>query len=244
MVISKVKRIREKMPETGGRKLQKLLAKTEYGDPIIIGRDKLFDILRFHGMLYRRPFVRIHTSVSDPRNMVYPNLLKDMTVTHVNQVWVTDITYLHLVNGKHCYLSIMTDYYSRKIIGWSLQDNMSAESTLETFEKAYKRVKPGIGLIHHSDKGSQYTSDKYATRLAKYGVKISMTGVNKCYDNALAERINGILKYEFGLRHTFNNMKQARRVVADAIYLYNNKRIHLSLNYETPNDFYNNALAS
>ena len=236
--------IRAEMPETGGRKIQTHLYQTAYGDSITIGRDRLFDLLRSYGLLYKRKARRINTSVSDPDSKVYPNLLEGMTVTRPNQVWVTDITYLHLANGKHCYLSLMTDYFSRKIIGWSLQDNMTAESTLETFEQAYLDIRPTKDLIHHSDKGSQYTSEIYTKRLIKCGLKISMTGDKKCYDNAVAERINGILKHEFYLKDRFLDIKQARKVAANAIYLYNNKRLHLSLNYQTPSNVYSKSLAA
>ncbi len=236
--------IRSEIPETGGRKLQEHLLDPEYGVPITVGRDKLFDTLRAQGLLFKHKPRKVYTSVSDPDHQVYPNLLENLTVTRPNQVWVTDITYLQLVNGKHCYLSIMTDYYSRKIVGFTVQKDMTAESTLATFNKAYKSIKPAPGLIHHSDKGSQYTSGIYTNRLQECGVDISMTGPNKCYDNAIAERINRTIKYEFYLRDKFRDIEQARKVVADAVYLYNNKRLHCALKLKTPNEFYNNALAS
>ncbi len=178
-VISKVMVIRSVIPETGGRKLQEHLPDPEYGVPITVGRDKLFDILRAQGLLFKHKPRKVYTSVSDPDHQVYLNLLENLTVTRPNQVWVTDITYLQLVNGKHCYLSIMIDYYSRKIVGFTVQKDMTAESTLATFNKAYKSIKPAPGLIHHSDKGSQYTSGVYTNRLQECGVDISMTGPNK-----------------------------------------------------------------
>lgn len=243
-VIARVKKIRKELPYVGVRKLCRHLLDPEYGDPISIGRDYLFDVLRNHNLLIERKRKIVHTSVSDPKNEVYPNLLPDLEIIGPNQVWVTDITYLSLADGRHCYLFLMMDYYSRKILGWSLEDNMKAENAIATFNKAYNRVKPERGLIHHSDKGSQYTSKDYVKRLTECNVRISMTGINKCYDNALAERVNGVLKYEFDLKEPLKDLTSGRKLIKNAIELYNSKRLHTSLNYRTPDYVYSMAIAA
>ena len=242
--MQKVKCIRKTITYCGARKLQSHLLDSNYGEPLKIGRDRLIEILRKHNLLYRRARRRIQTSISNPANKVYPNLLAGLEVTAPNQVWVTDITYLSLINGKHCYLFVMTDYYSRKIIGWSLRRTMEVEGAFATFNKAYRFARPGKGLIHHSDHGSQYTCRKYTTYLHGKDVVISMTGAAKCLDNAVAERINGILKYEFNLKDSFNSFESAFKAVRSAIGIYNGNRLHNSLHYMTPDAVYSSMQAA
>jgi len=199
-----------------------------------IGRDALFDLLRNNHLLskMRRPYKK--TTNSNHERAVFPNLLKGITVKHLKQVLVSDITYLVTQEG-FCYLALVTDAYSRKIIGSQLSRRMKSELPLLAVKNACDSYDIPPGFIHHSDKGSQYCSKEYIRYLRSKGAQISMTGEDHCYDNALAERVNGILKTEFGLGEFLKDFKTALKLVKDSIDLYNGLRPHLSLNYRTPN---------
>ena len=163
----------------------------------------------------------------------YGNLVKDMEITAPNQVWVADITYIRTVKG-FCYLALLTDLYSRRIVGYNISDTLELTGCLGAFKRAQKTARPAAGLIHHSDRGIQYCSNQYVDELKKHKVRISMTEENHCYENAVAERVNGILKDEFYLDQCFFDTEKAKLATKSAIELYNNKRLHLSLGYKTP----------
>ena len=163
-----------------------------------------------------------------------------MTVTHPNQVWVSDITYVRTVSG-FCYLALITDMYSRKIVGYDMSDSLELAGCLRALQKALKAARPATRLVHHSDRGFQYCSNQYVDQLKKHGIEISMTEENHCYENAIAERVNGILKDEFYLDQTFYSLSHARDAVKNAIEIYNSKRLHLSLGYKTPNFVFENV---
>ena len=175
-----------------------------------IGRDYLFDILREHDMLIRRKKATCRTTYSHHRFYKYKNLVKDMEVTRPNQVWVSDITYVRTISG-FCYLALITDMYSRKIVGYDMSDSLELAGCLRALKKALKAARPATGLVHHSDRGFQYCSNQYVDELKKHGIQISMTEENHCYENAIAERVNGILKDEFYLDQCFYSTRSCQQ---------------------------------
>jgi transposase InsO family protein len=163
-----------------------------------------------------------------------------MEITKPNQVWVSDITYIRTIKG-FCYLALITDMYSRKIVGYDLSDSLELAGCVRALQKALKQSGKRPPQIHHSDRGIQYCSNVYTQIPIRNNIKISMTEDNHCYENALAERVNGILKDEFYLDQTFDGLPHARRAAKNAIKLYNSIRLHLSLDYNTPEMVYTNA---
>jgi putative transposase len=239
-IISMVKVERKEQSRVGGRKLHEALKPTFVAQDIKIGRDCLFDILREHDMLIKPKKATCRTTYSYHRFYTYKNLVKNMTVTRPNQVWVSDITYIRTVSG-FCYLALITDMYSRKIVGYDMSDSLELAGCLRALQKALKAARPATRLVHHSDRGFQYCSNQYVDQLKKHGIEISMTEENHCYENAIAERVNGILKDEFYLDQTFYSLSHARNAVKNAIEIYNSKRLHLSLDYKTPNFVFENV---
>ena len=239
-VIELVKEERIDQPRVGTRKLYEALRYTFATNGLKVGRDCLFDILREHDMLVKRKKSGCKTTDSYHRFHKYKNLVKEMDVTAPNQVWVSDITYIRVIGG-FCYLALITDMYSRKIVGYDISDSLELAGCLRALHKALRHVRPAAGLIHHSDRGIQYCSNQYVNELKKRNIKISMTEENHCYENAIAERVNGILKDEFYLDQTFNNEKHIKQAAKNAIKIYNNKRLHLSLGFKTPNMVFKNV---
>jgi hypothetical protein len=227
-------------PRVGTYKLLKELQPSFKAINIKIGRDSLFDILRENNMLIRRKKATCRTTNSYHRFHKYKNLVKDMDVTAPNQVWVSDITYIRTVKG-FCYLALITDMYSRKIVGYDISNSLELAGCLRALKKALRYARPADQIVHHSDRGIQYCSNQYVDQLIKHKIKISMTEENHCYENAIAERVNGILKDEFYLDQCFFSLKHAVRATKNAIEVYNSKRLHLSLDYKTPNMVFNNA---
>lgn len=202
-----------------------------------IGRDTLFNILRKHNMLTLRKKYSARTTNSLHRFYKYKNIIKELKVTRPNQIWVSDITYIRTING-FCYLALITDMYSRKIIGYDISNSLELKGCERALNKALYQTKNKNGLIHHSDRGIQYCSNVYTQILKRNNIQISMTEENHCYENALAERVNGILKDEFYLDQTFNSLAHAKKATKNAINLYNEIRLHLSLDFKTPNMVY------
>lgn len=234
IIVRHVRELRSKMPRIGARKLHYLLAPQLRGHNIYLGRDKLFDVLSDYGLLVRRRKRRkILTTNSDHPFKKYPNLIKGMELKGPGQVWVSDITYISL-KEKYCYLSLITDAYSRRIMGYCLWPSLKKEGPLNALEKAISAVSGNGHLIHHSDRGLQYCCAAYIGQLNKERIAISMTEKGDPYENAMAERVNGILKNEFNLDRKFDNFQQASAAVTYAINLYNNLRPHASINYLTP----------
>lgn len=232
-IVNSVQKIRREQSRIGGKKLFKLLGKQLEEAGIQVGRDRFFDVLRKNDLLVDKRKRIARTTDSRHNLPVFHNLIKDLEIIAPNQVWVSDITYIRTGNS-FIYLSLITDAYSRKIVGWNAGDSLEAIGCLNALQKALKELPDGCFPIHHSDRGTQYCCHAYVKALNKAGVKISMTEQNHCYENALAERVNGILKDEYNLFARFVNKKQAVRAIKQAIYLYNNKRPHLSLNYQFP----------
>lgn len=188
-------------------------------------------------MLTLRKKYSSRTTNSLHRFYKYKNIIKDIDVTRPNQVWVSDITYIRTIKG-FCYLALITDKYSRKIVGYDISNSLELKGCERALKKALYQAKNTSGLIHHSERGIQYCSNVYIQILKKNNISISMTEENHCYENAVTERVNGILKDEFYLDQTFDSLKHAKRATKNAINLYNEIRLHLSLDYKTPNRVY------
>lgn len=237
-VLKAVKLIRVDQPQVGCRKLQDMIRSSG----IEIGRDRLFEILRRNKMLskvYRR---KCRTSSGTGAGEKHPNLIKEHApVEEPGEIIASDITCLYT---RRCrlYLSLTSDYFSDSILGYSLRKDFSTEGPLTALNQARKKLgKNKTTVIHHSDHGSQYTSNQFQDALRKYGYKTSMTGIGRCYDNPKAERINGILKHELGLKKIFRNYEETLIYVKDAIKIYNEKRIIITKDYKTPYEILNAA---
>ncbi len=226
-VLPRVRALRQIMPRVGGRKLLSHLPE------IGVGRDRFFDILRQHGLLVKRRRKYAITTNSQHSLKVYPNLLPDAPADAPNRIWVADQTYIRLRQG-FCYLSLVTDLYSRKIVGYDVSHTLEASGPLRALLTAFSTVENPQGLIHHSDRGKQYCSDDYTGTLKEHGCRVSMTAPRRPDQNATAERVNGILKTEFYLDATFHSIEIARRAIVQSIYIYNNIRLHMSLGMITP----------
>ena len=238
-VIKLVENLRLKMPKLGGRKLYFLLR--EELKCLKIGRDRFFDILRANHLLIIAKRSYHITTNSHHRFKKHKNLVSDYVITKPNQVWVADITYIG--NRRNpSYLSLITDAYSKKIVGHYVADNLNTESSLKALEKALKNNKSGTeSLIHHSDRGLQYCSNEYQRILEKHHIKCSMTQNSDPYENAVAERINGILKQEFDLDKYDLETPLRRKIVEESIEIYNELRPHFSNHYLTPNQMHNQS---
>ena len=235
IIVKMIASIREQMPRIGGRKLYHMLKEPLLNNNIDFGRDKLFDIMAEYGLhVRRRKRRKVITTDSNHPFKKYPNLIKTLTVTLPNQLWVSDITYIPLT-GKYGYLSLITDGYSRKVLGHCLYPTLEKEGPLTALKIALAGHKGKHEmLIHHSDRGLQYCSKEYTELLGENKISISMTEQGDPYENAIAERVNGILKTEFNLYKTFGNMEEARQAIDNAIKIYNEQRPHSSCNYLTP----------
>jgi len=224
------------MPRIGTRKLHYLLTETLQKHNISIGRDKFFDLLEDYGLLVRRrKRKRINTTDSNHPFRKYPNLIRELQVLRSNHLWVSDITYISLADC-FCYLCLVTDAYSRKIVGYCLHPNLKKEGPLHALRNALKGLNgmPQLPLIHHSDRGLQYCCSEYIGILANRGMIVSMTEKGDPYENAIAERVNGILKEEFALDQDFESFELAELMVKKSIDTYNQFRPHASCNYLTP----------
>lgn len=232
-VVEEVRTIRQRQPRVGTRKLHRMVNERLQNDHIQIGRDRLFELLRAHKLLIRRRRNAKQTTDSRHRFDKHRNRIRDLEILRPNQVYVSDITYLQTLDG-FCYLALITDAHSRKIVGYDLSRSLSIEGSLRALQMALKPLPEPMQLIHHSDRGIQYCSQAYVDLLTKHGIQISMTEENHVYENAKAERVNGILKHEFLLGETLVSFEVAKQMVHDSIHIYNEERLHLSLNYQTP----------
>ena len=228
-----VREIRQRQPMVGTRKLYRMLQESLTDPKLATGRDKLFNLLRNNDMLIQKRKNYHRTTHSFHRFHKHKNLIKGLEITRPEQVFVADITYIRLTEG-FCYLALITDAYSRKIVGYDLSMSLSIDGSLRALEMALSSVRCPAELIHHSDRGIQYCSDLYVEMLRRMHVRISMTEENHVYENALAERVNGILKNEFLLGEQLISFELAKKIVEEAIEIYNNERLHMSLGYATP----------
>lgn len=225
------------MPRIGTRKLYYMLNNTLEKHRIKMGRDKLFDLLAEYGLLVRRRKRRkAITTDSDHPYRKHLNLIRELEVNRSNQLWVSDITYL-TAGEDFCYLSLITDAYSRKIVGYCLHPTLKRDGPINALKMALRSLPsaPSSSLIHHSDRGVQYCCYDYTVLLENNGLSISMTEKSDPYENAIAERVNGILKSEFLLDQPFVHFEEALIAVSNAIQVYNELRPHASIDYLTPN---------
>ena len=230
-VIQFVRQERMTQPSIGARKLKYLLANVK----LSIGRDHLFNLLREKRLLAPTKRAYHKTTNNHHRLRSHPNLIKaGFKADKPNQLWVADITYLPTRSGES-YLSLITDAYSRKIVGYQVDDNMRTESVKKAFTLALKQKSTNEKLVHHSDRRIQYCSEEHQKLHNKYDVQCSMTEGYDCYQNALAERINGILKNEYLLTKPCN-LEEARKMVAESVAIYNGRRPHMALKYKTPDE--------
>ena len=237
--IEAVREIRQENPGIGGYKLWLMLIDM-FGRAFVPGRDRFFVLLRRKGLMLPKPKPR-HTTNSNHRYHKYKNLIKGIVLTAANQLWVSDITYIALAGGDVCYLHLITDAYSHKIVGWALARTLKAAITMQALRMAIEQAvamkgsEVLTGLIHHSDRGVQYCCDAYVAMLKAYGISISMTEDYKPTDNAVAERTNGIIKVECVYRQKcFNSFEHACRVIERYIHFYNYRRLHMSIGYKVP----------
>jgi putative transposase len=222
------------MTRIGTRKLHHLIKPALDREGIKCGRDKLGAILKQEGMLIKKKKNYMRTTNSYHRYYKHPNLIKDIVINRAEQVWVSDITYIR-TNEGFLYLSLVTDAYSKQIVGSQLSDNLKAINCINALKTAIKNRKyPDRSLIHHSDRGLQYCCPDYIDTLERNHINISMTTKHDPYENAVAERINGTLKYEFDLGDQLPDLKQAQREINKSVWIYNNLRPHESCNYLTP----------
>jgi transposase InsO family protein len=224
---------RSVQPRLGGKKLHMWLKPELEKAGVRIGRDRFFKVLEEKGLLLEPLPKSPRTTNSRHSLPVFRNLIADRELSGPNQVWVSDITYIRTEEG-FLYLSLITDAWSRKIVGYHAGDTLETEGCLNALERAVKELVAGMFPMHHSDRGCQYCSHVYTGRLREYGLGISMTEEMHCYENAKAERVNGILKQEYYLGGSFRTKQQAVGAVDQAVYLYNTRRPHLALKYKTP----------
>lgn len=226
---------RRRQPRLGTRKLHYLMS-IEADAPARVGRDRLFAILRSARELVARKRAYHKTTDSHHRFRRHPNLLKagpeQIVASRPEQVWVADITYLPTQESV-AYVSLVTDAYSRKIVGHHVHESLHTDSVIKAMEKAVGERRTTLPLVHHSDRGAQYCSELYQRLHARHRIRCSMTDGYDCYQNAMAERVNGILKTEF-LLHRPKNLADAVKMVEESVLIYNGERPHLSLKYKTP----------
>ena len=240
LVVELVQTERQLQPELGGRKLLVRIRPGLEEAGIQLGRDLFFDLLRSRNLLIQRKRRGKKTTESRHGFQVYRNHYKDLEVTEAHQAWLADLTYIRSEEG-FLYLSLVSDALSRKIIGYEASDRLEAEGCLTSLEQAMGQLPEGKRPLHHSDRGIQYCCRAYTEKLQGRELSISMTEENHCYENAQAERLNGILKQEYGLGACFRTKAEARQAVDQAVWLYNELRPHMSLGYRTPSEVHAEA---
>ena len=234
LMLELVRAERKYQPRLGVRKLHYLIQLELKAAGVKMGRDRLFEELRKAGLLVeRKPSEWPRTTNFDANLPVFKNLINRCQVSRRNQVWVADITYIR-TQEAFMYLGLITDKWSRKIVGFHLGETLETASPLKALAMALKGLKRSERPIHHSDRGSQYASHAYVNRVQEAGLQMSMTEKNHSAENALAERVNGILKQEYYLDANFDTKPEARKATAEGVDLYNNHRPHTALGFKTP----------
>ena len=238
IVLSFVYEYRSVMGRIGCRKLQHLI-NSRLPEDMKVGRDALYSLLERNSLLHKRRRKSVRTTWSNHWMHKYPNLITGVIPTASNQIWVSDITYIETVNDGFMYLHLVTDLYSRKVMGWCLSPTLHAEHTLKALEMAIRNAGCNLtGLIHHSDRGCQYCSERYVSLLKSSGILISMTQSGDPLENAVAERVNGIIKNEWLMHENIMDGNIALKRISEIVNIYNNIRPHASLNYLTPESAY------
>lgn len=244
LVISEVLRIRKDHRHMGGRKLYELLQPFLLEHQIKMGRDRLFDILSANYLLVKRRKKQTITTNSFHRFKKYPNLIRDFVPSSPNQLWVSDITYWK-IKDSFLYISFITDAYSKKIVGYHLGKSLETSETIQALEMAILTIsneKKQSELMHHSDRGTQYCSSEYVKLLENNKIGISMTENGDPLENAIAERVNGIIKEEYLNDYQVDNLEEAKKLLDAVIQLYNNERPHMSIGNLTPNQVHQNNI--
>jgi putative transposase len=234
LILQQVLVLRKEQPRCGTRKLLIMLQSFFVKNKISIGRDTFFDLLAKNKLLVRKTKRSTHTTNSKHHFRRYPNLAKDFTPLKAHELWVSDITYIPL-KDRFAYLFLITDAYSRKIVGHHVSDDMKVSSAVVALKKALAQKPADTIVLHHSDRGIQYCSTEYVNLLQQHHALISMTQSGDPLENAIAERVNGILKTEL-ISSSYENIDRAALSIARAVIIYNYKRRHSSLNYQIPND--------
>lgn len=239
LILQKVRLIRKNHRRIGTRKLYEMIWPFMQEHRIKMGRDALFNLLSTNQLLVRKRKRRIQTTNSSHWFRKYPNLIRDFVPTAINQLWVSDITYWK-INGGHVYISFVTDAFSHKIVGYQVADTMEAVESIQALKMSLSalRAEPHFQLTHHSDRGIQYCSYAYVKLLQDYNIKISMTENGDPLENAIAERINGIIKEEYLDGHLVNTTLEAKELLQLVVNLYNNERPHMSIGNLTPNQIH------
>ena len=236
LVIKEVLRIRKTHKKMGCRKLLVKLEAFMFDHQIKMGRDALFDLLAANQLLIRRRNRRVSTTYSSHWLRKYPNLIREFVADGINQLWVSDITYWRF-KDKFLYISFITDVFSHKIVGYYLSESLEAESSIHALQMALDQLKqPVEGLIHHSDRGIQYCCKEYVKLLQDNSIAISMTENGDPLENALAERINGIIKGEYLDCYEVNSIQEANELLIQVVNLYNQERPHMSIGNKTPEE--------
>jgi len=236
LIIQQVKNIRKNHRRIGTRKLHEMLQPFLLEHRIKIGRDSLFDLLSANHLLIRKRKRRIQTTNSYHWLRKYPNLIRAFVPTAPNQLWVSDITYWKIHTDEHLYISFITDAYSHRIVGYHVAETLEAIESIHALKMALsaKGAESHFQLIHHSDRGIQYCSKDYVKLLQGYNIQISMTENGDPLENAIAERINGIIKDEYLETYEINNIKEAKELLNAVVVLYNSERPHMSIGNFTP----------
>ena len=225
---------RKIQPRLGARKLHFMFKGTLAQEGVKLGRDRFFKALGEHGLLLEpKPSEHPCTTNAHHYLPVFGNRIKGLEVSRPNEVWVGDLTYVRTEKG-FLFLSLLTDKSSRKVVGYHCGETLEAGGCLAALKKALKDLPAGVRPIHHSDRGTQYCSHEYVNWAQAHGLSMSMTETDHCAENALAERMNGILKSEYGLGGRFKTNASAQLAVEQAVHLYNTRRPHTSLGYRTP----------
>jgi len=235
-VITWVKQERQIQPKLGGLKLKSRMQ----GLPFELGRDRLFKVLKDNDLNVKREPAKPRTTNSYHTLPVFTNRIAQKPASGPNEVWVSDLTYIDTMEGFR-YLFLISDQYSRKIVGYNLSEKMESADAVKALESAVNKLPKDQRPCHHSDRGCQYCSHEYIGCLKKHGLSVSMTEQNHCYENAQAERLNGILKQEYGLGGRLRSPQIAQRLVDQAVLIYNTLRPHRSLNMEYPSVIHEGA---
>ncbi len=238
LILQQVKQIRQNHPRLGTRKLYDKLQAFMLENSIKMGRDALFNLLAANHLLIRKRKRRITTTNSYHWLRKYPNLIRNFVPTAPHQLWVSDITYWKINAQEHLYISFITDAYSHKIVGYQVAETLEAIESVQALQmalSAFEGAESHFPLTHHSDRGIQYCSREYVKLLQDNNIQISMTENGDPLENAIAERVNGIIKEEYLNAYEVNDIKEARGLLDRVIQLYNNDRPHLSISNLTPN---------
>jgi transposase InsO family protein len=233
LALELIHRERCRHPRLGGRKLLHQVGGELRSAEVKIGRDRFFELLARHDLLIKRRRRGVRTTYSRHGFRVYPNLSQKLVLSSPHQLLVSDITYIRTSEG-FMFLSLVMDAFSRKIVGYDSSDSLEMEGALRALGMAQKQLPALSRTMHHSDRGGQYCCAAYMEKLLRHGMSISMTEENHCYENSQAERLNGILKQEYGLGETFTHKREVARAVKEAVGLYNDWRPHGALGNRVP----------